>query len=125
MTLSPINFWGFFREKRRVLGICSPKNPVPREIQAVTTIINPDDFTFQFWSHFSGLILKEFREKKEKLDKETAYSQAAYLISFYNLFFKGLKKKKRDMEVVLKTVDIGLRKPPYFFTFSDIMGFRG
>ncbi len=92
--------------------------------QAVTTIINPDDFTFQFWSHFAGLILKEFREKKEKLDKEISYSQAAYLIGFYNLFFKSSKKKKRDMEAALKMVDIGLRKSPYLFTFSDIMGFR-
>lgn len=92
--------------------------------QAVTTIINPDDFTFQFWSHFAGLVLKEFREKKEKLDKETSFSQAAYLIGFYNLHFKGQKRKKRDMEVALKMVDVGLRKPPYLFSFADIMGFR-
>ena len=92
--------------------------------QAVTTIINPDDFTFQFWSHFAGLVLKEFREKKEKLDKETSFSQAAYLIGFYNLHFKGQKRKKRDMETALKMVDVGLRKSPYLFTFADIMGFR-
>ena len=92
--------------------------------QAVTTIVNPDDFTFQFWSHFAGLVLKEFREKKEKLDKETAFSQAAYLIGFYNLFFKSEKRKKRDREDALKMVDVGLRKTPYLFSFADIMGFR-
>ncbi len=92
--------------------------------QAMTTIINPDDFTFQFWSHFAGLVLKEFREKKDKLDKETSFSQAAYLIGFYNLYYKGSKQKNRDRESALKMVNVGLRKSPYLFTFSDIMGFR-
>ncbi len=92
--------------------------------QAITTIVNPDDFTFQFWSHFAGLVLKEFREKKDKLDKETSFSQAAYLLGFYNLHFKGTKRKSRDRESALKMVNVGLRKAPYLFTFSDIMGFR-
>ncbi len=92
--------------------------------QSITTIVNPDDFTFQFWSHFAGLVLKEFREKKDKLDKETSFSQAAYLLGFYNLYFKGTKRKSRDREAALKMVDVGLRKAPYLFTFSDIMGFR-
>ncbi len=92
--------------------------------QAITTIVNPDDFTFQFWSHFAGLVLKEFREKKDKLDKETSFSQAAYLLGFYNLYFKGSKRKNRDREAALKMVTVGLRKAPYLFTFSDIMGFR-
>lgn len=85
--------------------------------QAVTTIVNPDDFTFQFWSHFAGLVLKEFREKKEKLDKETAFSQAAYLIGFYNLFFKSSKKKRGIWKQPLRWWMWGSGNLPIFLPF--------
>ncbi len=114
---------GVFQHKDQNLKDMFAKILSNRE-QAITTITNPDDFTFQFWSHFAGLVLKEFREKKDKLDKETAFSQAAYLIGFYNLYFKGSKQKTRDREAALKMVDVGLRKSPYLFSFSEIIGFR-
>lgn len=114
---------GIFQHKDQVIKDMFTKIIGQRNL-AIATIMNPDDFTFQFWSHFSSLIIKEFREKKDKLEREHGFSQAAYLIGFYNLFYKGAKQEQRDKELSFKQVEIGLRKSPYIFTFTDIMGFK-
>ena len=114
---------GTFQHKDQVIKELFTKIIRQRNL-AIATIMNPDDFTFQFWSHFSSLIIKEFREKKEKLEREHGFSQAAYLVGFYNLFYKGEKQKKRDKELSFKLVEVGLRKSPFIFSFTDIMGFK-
>ena len=114
---------GIFQHKDQVIKDMFTKIIGQRNL-AIATIMNPDDFTFQFWSHFSSLIIKEFREKKDKLAREHGFSQAAYLIGFYNLYYKGTKQEKRDKELSFKQVEIGLRKAPYIFSFTDIMGFK-
>jgi len=114
---------GIFQHKDQVIKDMFTKIIGQRNL-AIATIMNPDDFTFQFWSHFSSLIIKEFREKKDKLAREHGFSQAAYLIGFYNLYYKGAKQEKRDKELSFKQVEIGLRKAPYIFSFTDIMGFK-
>ncbi len=114
---------GIFQHKDQVIKEMFTKIIGQRNL-AIATIMNPDDFTFQFWSHFSSLIIKEFREKKDKLEREHGFSQAAYLIGFYNLYYKGTKQEKRDKELSFKQVEIGLRKSPFIFSFTDIMGFK-
>ncbi len=114
---------GIFQHKDQIIKDMFTKIIGQRNL-AIATIMNPDDFTFQFWSHFSSLIIKEFREKKDKLEREHGFSQAAYLIGFYNLYYKGTKQEKRDKELSFKQVEIGLRKSPYIFSFTDIMGFK-
>ncbi len=114
---------GIFQHKDQIVKEMFTKIIGQRNL-AIATIMNPDDFTFQFWSHFSSLIIKEFREKKDKLEREHGFSQAAYLIGFYNLYYKGTKQEKRDKELSFKQVEIGLRKSPYIFSFTDIMGFK-
>jgi hypothetical protein len=114
---------GVFQHKDQIIKEMFTKIISQRNL-AIATIMNPDDFTFQFWSHFSSLIIKEFREKKEKLEREHGFSQAAYLVGFYNLYYKGTKQEKRDKELSFKLVEVGLRKSPYIFSFTDIMGFK-
>ncbi|MEA1911791.1 MAG: hypothetical protein U9N32_08995, partial [Spirochaetota bacterium] len=114
---------GLFQNKDQVIKEMFTKIIGQRNL-AIATILNPDDFTFQFWSHFSSLIIKEFREKKDKLEREHGFSQSAYLLGFYNLYYKGTKQEKKDKELSFKQVEIGLRKSPYIFSFTDIMGFK-
>jgi hypothetical protein len=114
---------GIFKNKDQVVKEMFTKIIGQRNL-AIATILSPDDFTFQFWSHFSSLVIKEFREKKEKLEREHGFSQAAYLIGFYNLYYKGTKQEKRDKELSFKMVEVGLRKSPFIFSFTDIMGFK-
>lgn len=91
---------------------------------AIRTITDPDDFTFQFWTHMSTFVVNEFREKTNKLDREHGFCQAAYLLGLYSLYHKGVKKQKREQEQALRQVDQGIMKPPYFHTFSDLYGMR-
>lgn len=114
---------GIFQHKDQVIKEMFTKIIGQRDL-AMATIINPDDFTFQFWSHFSSLVIKEFKEKKEKLEREHGFSQAAYMVGFYNLYYKETKQMKRDKEISFKMVEVGLRKNPFIFSFSDIMGFK-
>ncbi len=114
---------GIFPHKDQIIKEMFTKIIGQRDL-AMATIMNPDDFTFQFWSHFSSLVIKEFREKTEKLEREHGFSQAAYLVGFYNLYYKGTKQKKRDKELSFKMVEVGLRKTPFIFSFTDIMGFK-
>ena len=78
---------------------------VTRPSQAVENLVNATEFTFSFWAHLVSTILKEFRNKNEKLAQEHAYCQACYLIGLYNVYFKGLIQRDRDIEVALKSVE--------------------
>jgi hypothetical protein len=89
---------------------------------SITTIADPGDFTFQFWTHLSTFVVNEFREKANKLDREHGFCQACYMIGLFALYYKGLKKQKLDKEQSLRNVNQGLKKPPYFFSFTDIYG---
>jgi len=91
---------------------------------ALAIIKDPDDFSFQVWSHFMSVIMKDFREKETKLERDHAFAQAIYLIGMYNLFYKGNKRSKQEREKALQVVENGLKNRPYFHTFLEISGFK-
>jgi len=91
---------------------------------ALSIVKDPDDFTFQFWSHFMSVIMKDFREKETKLEREHAFSQASYLVGMYNLFFKGNKRTKQEKEHAFQVVEKGIKSAPFYHTFLDISSFR-
>ncbi len=97
---------------------------VTRPNQAVENLVNATEFAFSFWAHLASTVLKEFRNKTEKLAQEHGYCQASYLIGLYNVYFKGLVQRDKEIEVALKSVEKKLLEEPYFFTVSDIYGFR-
>jgi hypothetical protein len=99
-------------------------NIMTQRDMAIKTITDPDDFTFQFWTYMSTLVVNEFREKTNKLDREHGFCQASYLLGLYVLYYKGIKKRKREQEQALRQIDQGILKPPYFHTFSDLYGMR-
>jgi len=114
---------GVFRTKEQVVkdminSVVSTRN------QALETIHNPTEFSFLFWTHLANAIIREYREKTNKLDREHSYCQAAYLLGFYNVYFKGRIQKKKDTEAALKLLDRRLRQAPYYFTVSDIGNFK-
>jgi hypothetical protein len=90
---------------------------------SVKTIEHPSEFTFHFWTSLSSAIIKEFGQKQETLQEEADYCRAAYLIGYYNVFYKGVEQRKKDIDTALKSVDAKLRKEPYAFTLSDIHSF--
>lgn len=114
---------GLFHNKEQAVKDLFSNIMTQREV-AITTIADPDDFTFQFWTHLSTFVVNEFREKANKLDREHGFCQACYLIGLFALHYKGLKKQKLEKEQALRNVNQGLKKPPYFFSFTDIYGMR-
>jgi hypothetical protein len=90
---------------------------------SLKTIYHPSEFTFHFWTSLSSAIIKEFGQKQETQQEEVDYCRAAYLIGYYNVFYKGIEQRKKDVDTALKTVDAKLRKEPYAYRLSDIRNF--
>jgi hypothetical protein len=97
---------------------------ISRPGQVVQNLLNATEFTFAFWAHLASIILKEYKSKTEKLPQEHGYCQAAYLIGLYNVYFKGLLQRDKDVEFALKGVEKRLGEEPFYFTISDIYDFR-
>ncbi len=114
---------GVFRTKEQIVKDMI-NNVVSGRSQALETIHNPTEFSFMFWTHLANAIIREYREKTNKLDREHAYCQAAYLLGFYNVYFKGRVQKEKDSEAALKMLDRRLRQAPYYFTVTDIGNFK-
>lgn len=91
--------------------------------QALKTIFKPTDFTFHFWTQLSSTIIKEYSQKKDKLDEEHSHCQAAYMIGYYNVYHRGVLQRKRDAESALKALESKLRRSPFTYTISEIHGF--
>lgn len=92
--------------------------------QCAKGILNATDFLFQFWTHLSTNVIKEFADKHDKLVEEQNYCQAAYLLGYYSVFFKGREQRKKDSETALKQFGAAIRKPPYAFTIQELYGLK-
>ncbi|MBA7518191.1 hypothetical protein ES705_10259 [subsurface metagenome] len=92
--------------------------------QAVSSIMEPTDFSFRFWAHLASLIIQEFRAKDNMPAQEQSICQAAYLLTFYNVHYQGIAQKKRESKTALRYLELRLRKQPYFFSMTDIYNIR-
>ncbi len=114
---------GLFPRKESVLKDMFA-NIMTQQRTALYTIRDPDDFTYQFWTNLSTMVVNEFREKENKLDREHSFCQSAYLIGMYALYFKSRKKDKREKEMAMKAAEEKMKNPPYCHTFSDVHSFK-
>jgi hypothetical protein len=92
--------------------------------KAVASLQEPSDFTFRFWAHFASLILQEFKDKTEKLEEETSYCQAAYLVGFYNVHYRGRLQKQTEKTSLYRKFEHQFHKYPYAYTMKDLYGVR-
>lgn len=91
--------------------------------QAVNTITEPSDFTFQFWTQLSTNIIKEYSQKSDKLVEEHGFCQAAYSVGYYNVYYRGIQQKNLERETALKSIEARLKRKPYAFTITDMYNF--
>ncbi|MFW5842829.1 MAG: hypothetical protein ACOCW6_02790 [Spirochaetota bacterium] len=121
---------GFMRS--RLLGVFRNRDMALKEFldkiqtnpsEALNSVLFPNDFTFHVWTTMCSVVVKEFSKKKDKLQEDYDYEQAAYLLGYYNVFHKAIVQKKRETETALRGIDNNLKKPPYVFSTSDIYGF--
>ncbi|TVQ38646.1 MAG: hypothetical protein EA384_08865 [Spirochaetaceae bacterium] len=113
---------GVFRNREMVLNEMLGKILTTPD-EAVRSVLQPSEFSFHFWTTLSSLLIKDLASKKEKLQEEHDYGQSAYLLGYYNVYYKGILQRKREKEAALQTLDARLRKSPYAFTISDIYNF--
>jgi len=92
--------------------------------RAIGTILEPSDFSFRFWAHFANLVLQEHKDIAEKTAEEHAFCQAAYLIGFYNVHFRGRQQKQNEKSSLAKKFEIQFHKYPYAYTLKDLYNVR-
>lgn len=91
--------------------------------QVLSGILEPTDFTFHFWSQFAGIIIKDYSGKKDRLAEEDAFTQAAFILSYLTVFYKGRAQKNQEFDSALRRMEQSLRSSPYAHTISDVMAF--
>jgi len=91
--------------------------------QVLSGIIEPTDFTFHFWSQFAGIIIKDYSSKKDRLAEEDAFTQAAFILSYLTVFYKGRAQKTQEIDTAIRRLEQSLRATPYAHTISDVMAF--
>ncbi|MFN2311609.1 MAG: hypothetical protein ABR590_06090 [Spirochaetia bacterium] len=91
--------------------------------QVLSGILEPTDFTFHFWSQFAGIIIKDYSNKKDRLAEEDAFTQAAFILSYLTVFYKGRAQKTQEVDSAFRRLDQSLRSSPFAHTISDVMAF--
>ncbi len=92
--------------------------------RAVGTLLEPSDFTFRFWAHFANLILQEHKDIEEKTAQDHGFCQAAYLIGFYNVHYRGRQQKQNEKSALVKKIEVQFHKYPYAYTLKDLYSVR-
>lgn len=91
--------------------------------QAAGTIFEPSDFTYQLWTQLSTNLVKEYGPKSDKMAEEHGFCQAAFLIGYYNMYFRSRVQKKKEEESSLSFLIQNLKKPPFAYRISQIYEF--
>ncbi|MEX2443361.1 MAG: hypothetical protein WD492_07140 [Alkalispirochaeta sp.] len=91
-----------------------------RPDEAVKTVTDPNEFQFHFWTQLSSLIIKDYKDKVDKLESEHGFCQAAYLLGYYSVYYKRLHREDKTREEVHHLLTDALQKPPFTFTVQDV-----
>ncbi len=95
-----------------------------KDSSAYRTILNPNAFSFVFWSHLATSIIKEYQAKKSVYVGDYVYAQAAYLIGFYNVYYKGRTQQTTDKGAAIEKFDQLIKKEPYCFSLNDFYSLK-
>lgn len=114
---------GIFRNKEASLKDMFQK-ALTQSRTAIASLLDPTDFSFQFWTHLASSMIQEYKKKNNRTALENAYMQSAYLLGLYNMYYKSISQREKDKDNALKQVRQGFRNAPYFFTFNDIHSFK-
>jgi len=92
--------------------------------KAVGSLLEPTDFSFRFWAHFANLLLQEYQDVPTKTVEDHGYCQAAYLIGFYNVHYRGNLQRQSERERLRKRFEAQFRRYPYAYTLRDLQSLR-
>jgi hypothetical protein len=83
-----------------------------------------DDFAFRFFSQFTAIIIKDYRDKKTKQQDEQGFLQAAHLLGLYVGYQKSLVQRQHQREMELNQLEKQVRRPPYAFSPQDLFNLK-
>lgn len=93
--------------------------------ESLQTMMNPTTVSFSFWSHLASSVIKEYQSKKSFYAGDYVYAQAAFLIGYYNVYYKGKTQRNADKEAAHRYLKTRLKKEPYCYSLKDIYAFVG
>jgi hypothetical protein len=91
-----------------------------RPKKAASTVMNPTDFTFRFWTHLSNLVLQDIRAKSDKTDQDQGACQSAYILGYAVFHKKGAVQREQEWTNDRKSLEVLVRKAPFVFGFQDL-----
>lgn len=92
--------------------------------QMAEQVKRPSEVSFPFWAQVSNFIIKELKDKTDKLTQEHTFCQCAYLIGYMNIYYRDKMHREKDRVNALNSLGDRIRKPPYAYSLFDIMGFK-
>jgi len=83
-----------------------------------------DDFAFRFFSQFTSVIIKDYRDKKTKHVDEHGFLQSSYLLGFFAGYQKSVVQRRQQREMELAQLEKLIRRPPYAFTALELYNLK-
>jgi hypothetical protein len=93
---------------------------VTKSSRALTSLTEPSDFSFRFWTHFVNQVIAEYRERMDHTVEELGHIQAAYLIGFFITYYRGLSQKESEKTIQMRRFENQFRRAPYAYTIKDL-----
>ncbi|MBN2354032.1 MAG: hypothetical protein JXD23_15775 [Spirochaetales bacterium] len=83
-----------------------------------------DDFSSRFFSQFTAVIIKDYRDKKTKHVDEHGFLQSAYVLGYFAGYQKSVVQRRQQREMEQAQLEKLIRRPPYAFTAFDLYNLR-
>jgi hypothetical protein len=91
--------------------------------ECLSHIKDAGEFASLFWPYLGAAVKLELKKKNEFTSAELGAVQSIYLIEFFVTYFRARTAQEKERELALREIESRLDKPPYFFTYKDIVGF--
>lgn len=90
--------------------------------EALQSLKNSAD-CFYFWGQLCYFIKQDYEKVKDFTQEDVNVLQAVAISEIVTSFYKNESAKNQQQENALKTVQMHLKQPPYFFTMDGILKF--
>lgn len=86
-------------------------------------ILSSTTDNFYLWNQLCFFIKQDYEKIKDYTQEDLSILQAVYITEIAANYFKNKAQEKSKKETALKNLEIALQKPPYYFTFDEIIKF--
>lgn len=86
-------------------------------------ILSSTTDTFYLWNQLCFFIKQDYEKIKDFTQEDLSVLQAVYITEIAANYFKNKAQEKSKKENAIKTLEGLLLKPPYYFTFDQIIKF--